>query len=629
MTRLGGVGAEGTPGGRLIAPEAERESLSAMMRDTSSIAKIAQILRPEHFTCKANALVFKAMVQVGDATDVDTLAARLRADGVLDSVGGLDALVKILNTEPHAARLDEHVQHVLDAAERREADRRGDELKRAAATGTREQFRAAKQDAASIASIASFTGGATAGPDDPLHLEPWPRRLDEAHLHGIAGDFVRLVGPHTESDSAALYFQFLVAFGNLVGRGPYVQVEATRHYANTNLVLVGRTSKGRKGTAWGHVVAALGAIDQGWAEQRIQDGLGSGEGLIYAVRDPIYKTGKDGRQVLDDAGVVDKRLVIAATEFASPLRVAMRDGNTLSAVIRNAWDTGLLRIVVKNAPATATGAHASIVGHITKQELLAHLNDIEAANGFGNRFLWIVVERSKVLPDGGAVPEDALLRLRARLGGIIQQSRGFPEVVRDGDARRLWRDVYPALSEGKPGLLGAMLGRAEAQVTRLALIFALLDASQVITEKHLRAALAAWRYVEDSAAFIFGATLGNPVADEILARLKEKPNGLTKTEIHALFQGHRPNNEINSALTLLYDAGLAYRIVVQTGGRPAERWFRGRAPAKEAKEEEKVAVDHPLAQCPRTETAGRERTWHGHREVVEGRRQVRRALDGR
>jgi hypothetical protein len=42
------------------------------------------------------------------------------------------------------------------------------------------------------------------------------------------------------------------------------------------------------------------------------------------------------------------RLLVLEGEFASTLRVMGRDGNTLSAVIRNAWDSGNLRILSKN-----------------------------------------------------------------------------------------------------------------------------------------------------------------------------------------------------------------------------------------------------------------------------------------
>jgi hypothetical protein len=42
--------------------------------------------------------------------------------------------------------------------------------------------------------------------------ELWPV-MDKTAYHGLAGDFVRTVEPHTESDPAGLLIQFLVAFG--------------------------------------------------------------------------------------------------------------------------------------------------------------------------------------------------------------------------------------------------------------------------------------------------------------------------------------------------------------------------------------------------------------------------------
>ena len=74
----------------------------------------------------------------------------------------------------------------------------------------------------------------------------WPE-LDDAALHGLAGDFVRLISPHSESALVALHLQFLVAFGNVIGRGPHFKVEADYHACNLFTALVGQTAKGRKG----------------------------------------------------------------------------------------------------------------------------------------------------------------------------------------------------------------------------------------------------------------------------------------------------------------------------------------------------------------------------------------------
>ncbi len=145
-------------------------------------------------------------------------------------------------------------------------------------------------------------------------------------------------------------------------------------------------------------------------------------------------------------------------------------------------------------------------------------------------------------------------------------------MVRSPEAERLWEEVYPNLSEGKPGLLGAILGRAEVQVMRLACIYGLLDQSHQIKSAHLRAALALWDYAEASARRIFGSRMGDPAADRILVALRTRGN-LTETDIHDLFSRHKAGGDIERALELLERRGLATRQDERdTGGRPRTTW---------------------------------------------------------
>jgi len=406
----------------------------------------------------------------------------------------------------------------------------------------------------------------------------WPR-LDDSAMYGLAGDYVRALDAHTEADPVAVLVQFLASFGSVIGRGAHFRAEADRHYSNLFAVIVGETAKGRKGTSAGHVRAFYAAIDPEWERARVLEGLSSGEGLIWNARDPIYKT-KINREtgitedVLEDAGIEDKRLLLIESEFAGTLKVLSREGNTLSPILRRAWDRGDLRSLTKNSPAVATGAHISIVGHIVAEELRRHLAQTEAANGFGNRFLWICAKRSKCLPEGGSWSETDAAPFVARLREAVDHARrlGDWEITRDAAARELWSRVYPELSDGRPGMLGAMTARAEAQTMRLALHYALLDRSQDIGLPHLVAGLALWRYAEDSARYIFGDGLGDPVADAILSALRQAPDGLTRTQMHAALSRHATAAEIDRALEVLLAAGRVTREPRKTGGRPAEVW---------------------------------------------------------
>ena len=208
---------------------------------------------------------------------------------------------------------------------------------------------------------------------------------------------------------------------------------------------------------------------------------------------------KQSVEVQDDPGVADKRLLVIEPEFAQVLRQCARAGNTLSATVRCAWDRGTLATLTKNDPVMASGTHISIIGHITADELRTELTATESANGFANRFLFMCVRRSKLLPfGGGALDATKLGEIRGRLSAAADQARKYTAMDMSPAAKHMWIEVYPRLSQGMPGLFGAVTARAEAQCIRLALIYALLDRSNIISERHLLAAIALWERCSDS-----------------------------------------------------------------------------------------------------------------------------------
>jgi hypothetical protein len=402
-------------------------------------------------------------------------------------------------------------------------------------------------------------------------VEPWPEPLADDAYHGIAGELVRAIEPTTEADPVAILLQFLAAFGNACGRRCYYQVEGDRHPAVIWPVLVGRTSKGRKGTSWGRVREVISQADPRWATDRIVSGLSTGEGIVYAVRDAVV----DENGETTDPGVNDKRLLVLEPEFASPLRHIERAGNILSSTLRALWDNGCSASLTKNSPVKTTGATVTIIGHVTDDELRRYLTKTERANGLANRFLFALVRRSKVLP----------------FGGNLVDFRPFIEHLKEGIARAwadqrigwtkegadLWASVYGELSEGNPGLAGAVTSRAETQVVRIALTYALLDGDPAIGAAHLNAALAIWRYCEESARIIFQSLTGNQLADEIMLMLKKSPGGMSRYEISNAFNRHQSSDAISTALRELIDSGLARAETRNTGGRPEERWYAKKA----------------------------------------------------
>lgn len=395
-----------------------------------------------------------------------------------------------------------------------------------------------------------------------VKLDPWPKLASPA-LHGLAGDIVRTIAPHSESDPVALLSQLLVLFGCAAGRGVHAFGEADRHFGNEFIALVGETAKARKGSSFGRVRRLFEKADERFAGTRIAGGLVSGEGLIHHVRDANGK----------DEGESDKRLLAVESELASLLRSMGREGSTLSPTLRLAWDRGDLRTLSKRAPEIATGAHVAVIGHVTEDEARRYLDRTETANGFANRFLWLLVRRSKVLPDGGALHDEDLRVLSERLKRALEFASEFRELRRDEAASRAWHAVYTDLSAGRPGLIGAVLARGESHVLRLSVLYAALDSSPVIRKEHLAAAVALWDYADASARRIFGESLGDSLADDLREALEAAGSeGLDLAELHATTGRHTGAARLRTALELLARLGLAGGVKEPTGGRPRERW---------------------------------------------------------
>jgi hypothetical protein len=318
----------------------------------------------------------------------------------------------------------------------------------------------------------------------------WPAPPQAAVYHGLAGEIVTTIAPHTEADPVAILSQLLVAFGAAVGRGAWFAVEATRHHANEFLILIGDSARARKGSSWDHVQRLIDGADPA-ITARILTGLSSGEGLIWSVRD------RDGQ----DPGAADRRLLVIEPEFASVLKNVSREISTLSPTLRCAWDGRPLAILTRTAPARATDAHISVIGHITATELRHHVNPVELANGLLNRFLLLGCRRVRLLPEGGDPDPLARSGLDRRLAKTLTSARRAGQIRLGDPARHAWSDAYQRLAEPQPGIAGQIAARAEAHTIRLALIYALLDNARQIQPAHLDAALALWDYAQRSAVW--------------------------------------------------------------------------------------------------------------------------------
>lgn len=413
-------------------------------------------------------------------------------------------------------------------------------------------------------------GGEATDEDLPL---TGPPVLSDTALYGPVGDWVRMIAPHTEASPAALLVSALVGVGAVIGRSPHMMIDGSRHGVNLFAMLIGPTGNGRKGTAVGRVRAMLRAIDPDFDSRNRLHGLSSGEGLIFQVRDP--RPARPDEKA-PDMGVPDKRLLVIEDEFASQLRRMQQQGNTLSTVIREAYDGGNLRTLTKADPLRATDPHIAIIASITPEELKHQLHETEMSNGFLNRFLPIWTERAQLLPLGSKPdPRDEQATLD-RLASFVTSARSVSAMDDLTPAARSWWEAqYASLTMGRSGRVGAATQRGAPHVRRLALLFALPEGGRAVDVEHLEAALAVWQYAVGTATYVFG---GSEMSGDALriadALLEAGADGLDRSTIReVVFRSNStPKDKIAAALTELRTAGLAQMSKVGTTGRSREVW---------------------------------------------------------
>jgi hypothetical protein len=85
---------------------------------------------------------------------------------------------------------------------------------------------------------------------------------------------------------------------------------------------------------------------------------------------------------------------------------------------------------------------------------------------------------------------------------VILWAKGAGQHHRSEETEEFWDNTYRELTRELSGVYGAITSRAEAQVLRLSMIYALADKSVEISIDHLKAALAVWNYARDSVRYL-------------------------------------------------------------------------------------------------------------------------------
>lgn len=368
---------------------------------------------------------------------------------------------------------------------------------------------------------------------------PTPK-LDSEALHGVCGEIIEILEPHTEADPAAVLLTLLTGLGNIMGRNPFFITDGASQHVNLFTAIVGDSSSGRKGTSWENCKGIFQSVDPEWSSNKVMSGIGSGEGIILQMmdsKDPVIEA------------LSDKRLLIKEGEFAQILQVMSRSGNTVSPMLREAWDGGILQNMTKNNPMKASNSLVSLIAHITRAELSRLISTVEMGNGFANRVLWCHSTRSKTLPDGGSLDPKSLDgqigKIKKAIDGI-KNSEPF-QMTRSAKAGTYWHEIYEELTTSKKGRWGEVTRRGAAQVVRISMIYALLDGKDEVNLSHLKAAEAVWRYCDGSARWAFEDHQFSYSAMKLIRALEHE--SMSRADItNKVFTRNLSKKEIDEAL---------------------------------------------------------------------------------
>ena len=414
--------------------------------------------------------------------------------------------------------------------------------------------------------------------------EPAFPTLPPEAYHGLFGEMLKAVEPETEADPAGILLGWLTCFGNIVGRGAWVEVGPRRHHPALYVGIVGKTSDA-KGDSWAVSLYPFKQIEPNWASTCIANGVGSGEGLVERVANDLTMMDGNGKaQVIP--GASDKRCLLRLSELSRCFKLSRRENATLSENLREGWDGEPIHVLNRKGNALDTSEYTfSLLGDITPGVLCKLMKGgTEALDGFANRYLWAWVRSRRSLPMGGNIL--VLKPFLERLRSGLEKAKQAAKVWFDADAQKRWEEVYPSLKVSGDDV--PHTDRARPYALRMALLYALVEGSVVIRLEHLQAALALWSYCRASAKLIFGGQQTAEANDDaepdplwlrLLNAIMKAP-GISRSGLREVAGHKEPVEEIEAALGYLERSGMAYRKQVKPKGRgaPAECWWVGPKP---------------------------------------------------
>lgn len=451
---------------------------------------------------------------------------------------------------------------------------------------------------------------AEAEEDDEDDLLQGVPKLPDAALYGVLRPVVEAATRHSEATKVGVAVALLIEFAARFGGALRLRIGDDDRTLPLFVLLVGPSGRGRKGTAAQFPRKLFEDVDDLLAPDPEDEdpqllppapqrttGVASGVGIIEAVRDEGEKLMAAGPRVLPAAP--DKRLLIDLSEFVTVFAASANENNTLSPVLRDAFDGRTLANTAVTNPLRATGAHVCAFGHITMHEFRKHTieskRNTDISNGLLNRFCIVYSVRDKKVSRPLPVPDMDRFDLAVDIarnvrkvfrgaGNVGPNDRRRIEYKRTSGAQRLWDAAYNAQPDRYASpVLDALMSRWELNVSALAVLLAAINGERQVTEPALRAALAWGQYMVDSTSKVFASAGERRKARELhrdIERITEwarskKDGTFAKGDLTRALHKSIDSTRRDAALQAMLDGapaqlvrdGTRYRLVA--GGAPA------------------------------------------------------------
>lgn len=434
-------------------------------------------------------------------------------------------------------------------------------------------------------------------------------QLHPVAYHGVLADMVDAACANSEAVPPSVAIHILARFAAAIGRTAYIQIGDQQRHLRMNALIIGPSSKGRKGTsadmpkklfemsldlmkfvhARQHSLQTLKLIEP----VRELTALATGEGLIFQVRDPApIASDKDGDDDFrGDPGVHDKRLLCNISEFAGVLQQTKREGATISTVLRDAFDGCVLTVPTKTSFNQATDTHIVVVGSMPDTEAVKCLTSADITNGLANRFPMFFSVRDKIVPNPKPTDPDAMQDFARHVASALWEAVHVGQVVLTSDAEHHWRELYEKMeSKAHPAEVASLLGRQTLYTLIFAALLALLNRKRVIDVVHLIAAEAWMDFWEMTTLFVFSnserkerALKMAALKDEIVETISE----FGERDVPWTSIANKVTNKYQKAFPTAKDVKEACELLqrespprihsrtVTTGGRPSNLYSLG------------------------------------------------------